>query len=211
MCPCVWSASPDAIVEVSFILTWTLTPSLQFEFCVNWDLTDVTNTWLSKRFVTKYLWLILIPLSLPWANSRGLRTDSILTPGQHEDGGWSPVEDRDKLWSGYINTSEVCRPEGRLAPYWMLNVSSQTLNQRFYRFLRMKGRTGAVTDTIVINHCSLPSVSGFQEWPHLPPECLMLSTKEVATRVWPGGGGDSDTHVVLITPVTQHKWWHNSR
>ena len=116
MCPCVWSASPDAIVEVSFILTWTLTPSLQSEFCVNWDLTDVTNTWLSKRFVTKYLWLILIPLSLPWANSRGLSSDSILTPGQHEDGGWSLVEDRDKLWSGYISTSEVCRPEGRLAP-----------------------------------------------------------------------------------------------
>ena len=62
----------------------------------------------------------------------------------------------------------------------------------------MKGRTGAVTDTIVINHCSLPSVSGFQEWPHLPPECPMLSTKEVATRVCGDlGGGDSDSDPVL--------------
>ena len=128
MRPCVWSASPDAIVEISFIPTWTLTLSLQFEFCVNWDLTDVTNTWLSKRFVTKYLWLILIPLSLPWANSRGPSTDSILTPGQHEAGGWSPVQWRTETSFDLVTLIHL-RYAGRrgLAPHWMLDVSSHIL------------------------------------------------------------------------------------
>ena len=102
MCPCVWSASPDAIVEVSFILTWTLTLSLHFEFCVNWDLTDVTNTWLSKRFVTKYLWLILILVpALPVQTAGGRGTLSQSWPGSSR---WriisAPVEDA-LIWLHY--------------------------------------------------------------------------------------------------------------
>ena len=104
------------------------------------------------------------------------------------------------LWSGYINTSEVCSPEGRIAPPWMFNERSQKLN--------IKDSSDCRGWTSEWNNCNesllLPSVSGFPERGRIWLECLMLSTKEVATRVCGDLGEGQWSCVVLITPVTWH-------
>ena len=106
------------------------------------------------------------------------------------------------LWSGYINTSEVCKPEGRLAPPWMLNESSQNLNIKDSSdFWRWKSGWDNCNESLF-----LPSVSGFPERGRM----WLLSVWCYQQRKWPHvcacdlGGQWQWSCVVLITPVTWH-------